>query len=193
MVVFPKAPTKNVTGRLKLSIKAPVEETLTDGAVEGNLGVAEKDLSTQLRFSLPSGFNLAYTPVAVLEQQRDTVLKQLDELVIRGKTCKNCEQAVSDENVELVRHTCLLVCSKIYNNLESLVSLSLNHCANKDLELSVRMGQRSVKILVSNFSINVGLYSSKLEKVFESSDLNFVVSQIVDWLLFKYKDNIRNA
>ncbi len=144
-MTFPRSPSKPVSGKLKLSIKAPTSvEVTTDPGVSVPPGSNDSDI----KFTLPPGFGIDSNLDMVVARQQAAARKSVEEIEKRYGKCAPCRSKGFWQGMTLsIRQAIDQVDSAFKGKLTVAPSLVISHEKNGDITFEVRHLQRALLVI----------------------------------------------
>jgi hypothetical protein len=181
-MAFPKVPRKPVTGKLNLTVRAPVEVVAGDTPPETD-SPPGPDLSGELTFKVPRGFTMSSDPVDVVTDQRKLVGRKLDELRAKRDTCGACRKATSEAMLDTMED--ILFAATDWCMSQS-ITVKIDFRQEKDGSLLAyfETPQRTLGTRVRTSAVEIGYYlENGLSKEHKYRLEGFTPVKCVEWLV----------
>jgi len=154
-MAFPRAPKKPVTGRLRLVVKSPTSVTVGEEPTEEFV-----DLSDQLTFKVPRGFQIETDPGALIDKQLKVALVHLDRIKEKREACRNCENLVEVEALGTAYKLVSYAATYFSTNSDTSVSFSVSQKTTGQIVVQYKTGSKLLVALPLTASISIGSYQN---------------------------------
>ncbi len=162
---FPKLPSKSISGKLKLVIKAPTSVEV-EAEREPAMMVPPGSDDKEIKFKLPLGFGMDSMIEDQVKRQMISVHKALDEIEKRYSKCVPCRKKGYWDGATVSIRKCIdLVGPSFAGKITTAPSLIISHEKNGDISFEVRYQTRTLFIIsraASKDSI-IGLFERSVE------------------------------
>lgn len=180
--MFPKAPSKPLSGQLQIIIAPPGFSVASD--VEPEIPAGSDD--NLLNFSLPTGFTIDESLDSLLARQIKNTLQSLDEIERRYLNCGPCRKKAYNPTVLNNARAAVKQAERIFSGaLNKSITILLNHDVSGEISIEITYKPKTVIFVFmeknsGNFEIGTFDAAGFVDRVTYSEEAG---SQKIAWLL----------